>query len=186
VSWSFLPNLITITRVILLIPLTYYLLNENYKVSVLIFFTAGFSDALDGYLARHFSWASRFGAIMDPIADKALLVLTMAILTANNQLSLILFMTVAARDLMIVTGAYYYHWRLGPYDMAPSRLSKLNTFVQILLVTCLLISLSYANIPDVFIDSLIGLTFITTIGSGFNYFWVWGKKMYAELNKKND
>ena len=169
-----------------MIPLTYYLVNENYKVSVIIFFVAGFSDAIDGYLARHFSWASRFGAIMDPIADKALLVLTMALLTVNSQLSLALFITVAVRDLLIVTGAYYYHWRLGPYDMAPSKLSKFNTFVQILLVTSLLVSLSFANLPILFIDALIGLTFVTTISSGVDYFWVWGKKMQLELDNKND
>jgi len=171
--------------VILLLPLTYYLLDENYRVSVIIFFIAGFSDGLDGYLARHFSWGSRFGAIMDPIADKALLVLTMALLTANSQIHLSLFITVAARDLLIVAGAYYYHWRLGPYDIAPSKLSKFNTFVQILLVTSLLVSLSFANMPALFIKGLTYLTFITTVSSGIGYFWIWGIKMQTELNKKN-
>ena len=169
-------------RVVLLLPLTFYLLNENYQFAVIIFFIAGFSDALDGYLAKHFSWVSRFGAIMDPIADKALLVLTMALLTFNNHIALSLFITVATRDLLIVSGAYYYHWRLGPYEIAPSKLSKLNTFIQILLVTALLVSLSYAAMPKLFLDVLIWLTFATTITSGINYFWVWGKKMQLEIH----
>jgi cardiolipin synthase len=76
-NWRFLPNLITLIRIFLLIPLTYFLLVKNYKVGVILFFIAGFSDALDGFLAKRFSWVSRFGAIMDPLADKALLIVTM-------------------------------------------------------------------------------------------------------------
>lgn len=184
-NWSYLPNIITVLRVILLFPLTYFLLVENYQVAVIIFFVAGFSDALDGYLAKRFSWVSRFGAIMDPLADKALLVLTMAILTINQEISWPLFITVAVRDIYIVSGAYYYHWLLGPYEMAPSKLSKLNTFVQLLLVTTLMVSLGYRPLSEWLINFLIAMTFATTISSGVHYTWVWGKKMRRELGRRN-
>jgi len=180
-NWSFLPNLITMLRVILLVPLAYYLLLPDYKVALIIFFIAGFSDAIDGFLAKRFSWVSRFGAIMDPLADKALLVLSMAILAFNHQLSLPLFITVACRDILIVSGAYYYHRRIGPYEMLPSLLSKANTFVQLLLVTSLLVSLGYKNMPDIYLKGLVILTFITTIASGLHYLYIWSKKMQQAL-----
>jgi len=182
---SFLPNLITLIRVILLVPLSIFLLREEYTVALIIFVIAGFSDALDGYLAKHFSWTSRFGAILDPLADKALLVITMAILTYNQKLSWALLITVLIRDIYIVAGAYYYHYRLGPYEMHPSYLSKFNTFVQLLLVSCLLVNYGYNPLPDWFVNGLIILTYLTTISSGIHYGWVWGNKFKAELNARD-
>jgi cardiolipin synthase (CMP-forming) len=183
-NWSVLPNVITILRVILLFPLSYFMLLPDYKIALVLFFIAGFSDAVDGFLAKRFAWTSRFGAILDPLADKALLVLTMAILTFNQQLSLYLFITVAARDLLIVTGAFLYHKYVAHYDMAPSKLSKFNTFVQILLVTTVLLHLGYREFPSFFIDYLVWLTFATTISSGLHYLWVWGRKMKIDANHK--
>ncbi len=181
-NWRFLPNLITLIRVLLLIPLAYFLLAKNYKIGVILFSLAGFSDALDGFLAKRFSWVSRFGAIMDPLADKALLIITMAILTFNGYLSWWLFAAVTVRDVYIVAGAYLYHKIIGPYDMQPSNLSKLNTFVQLLLLMTLLISLSYYALPNQWIDYLVMLTYATTILSGLHYTWVWGHRFKTELN----
>ena len=181
---SVLPNAITILRVVLLFPLSFLLVKQHYNHALVIFVVAGLSDGLDGYLAKKFNWVSRFGAILDPLADKALLVITMAILTYNGEISWLLFGTVAARDLFIVAGAYYYHYRLGPYEMHPSYLSKFNTFVQIFLVFVILISLGYSPIPDGFIEGLMVLTYFTTIGSGIHYGWVWGKKFNEEVAKR--
>ena len=185
-SWSFLPNLITLLRIFLLVPLSIFLLNDDYTTALIIFVIAGFSDALDGFLAKHFSWVSRFGAILDPLADKALLVFTMAILTYNQQLSWVLFLIVMLRDVIIVAGAYYYHYRLGPYEMQPSKLSKFNTFIQLLLVASLLVSLGYRPLAEVYLSILIALTYFTTLSSGIHYGWVWGRKLEKELSKKSE
>ena len=171
-----LPNIITSVRLILLIPLSFYLAQQDYQNAVLIFFIAGFSDALDGFLAKRFNWVSRFGSILDPIADKALLVLTMGILTLNNKISLQLFSLVTIRDIYIISGAYYYYKKIGPYDMAPSYISKLNTFVQISLVTLILVSLSYYTVPELLISWLTIAVYITVVLSGLHYTVVWGKK----------
>ncbi|WP_444994250.1 CDP-alcohol phosphatidyltransferase family protein [Aliikangiella sp. IMCC44359] len=181
---SFLPNLITLMRVVLLVPLTLFLLSEQYFIALVLFVVAGFSDALDGFLAKQFSWVSRFGAILDPLADKALLVITITILAYNQKLSWTLLSIVLIRDIYIVAGAYYFHYRLGPYDMQPSNLSKLNTFVQLLLVTVLLVSLGYYSLPDMLIKSLILLTYVTTITSGIHYGWVWGNKFSQAIKEK--
>ena len=172
-NWTQLPNIITSIRLILLIPLSICLLNENYEASLIIFFIAGFSDALDGYLAKKYNWISRFGSILDPIADKALLVITMLILTVNNQFSWLFLITVAVRDIYIVSGAYFYYKNIGPFNMEPSYLSKFNTLMQILTVTSLLVSLSYFPIPIEFIDALVMLVYFTIISSTVHYSWVW-------------
>ncbi len=185
-NWSILPNLITLLRVVLLFPLSVLLLKEDYTFALILFVIAGFSDALDGFLAKHFSWVSRFGAILDPLADKALLVVTMAILTYNQQIEWALFAIVAARDLYIIAGAYYYHHRVGPYIMQPSYLSKLNTFVQLLLVSSLLLSLGYYPLPDLFIQLLIWITYFTTVSSGIHYTWIWGRKMQQALAEQDE
>ncbi|TQV84533.1 CDP-alcohol phosphatidyltransferase family protein [Aliikangiella coralliicola] len=185
-NWSMLPNFITLLRVVLLVPLSLLLLDENYTYALMLFIVAGFSDALDGFLAKHFSWVSRFGAIVDPLADKALLVVTMTILVINGVLSWTLLIVVAIRDIFIVAGAYYYHYRLGPYKMQPSYLSKFNTFIQLLLVSGLLVSLGYHPIPPTFITVLIWLTYFTTVSSGVHYGVVWGKKFKQELQLKKE
>jgi len=180
---SFLPNLITIIRILLLIPLSYLLIQQDYSTALILFIVAGASDALDGFLAKQFSWVSRFGAILDPLADKALLVFTMAILTYNGVISWLLLSIVFARDISIVLGGYYYHYRLGPFEMQPSYLSKFNTFVQILLVTSYLISLGYKQLPALYIDSLVVLTYVTTVSSGLHYVWVWGAKFKQAISE---
>ncbi|MCF6192708.1 MAG: CDP-alcohol phosphatidyltransferase family protein [Kangiellaceae bacterium] len=180
-----LPNIITSIRLILLIPLSFYLSRQDYQAAVIIFFIAGFSDALDGFLAKRFNWVSRFGSILDPIADKALLVLTMGILTLNDKISLQLFTLVTIRDIYIISGAYYYYKKIGPYNMAPSYISKLNTFVQISLVTLILVSLSYYSVPDLLINSLTIAVYLTVVSSGIHYTVVWGKKYKAALQSKS-
>lgn len=181
-----LPNIITSIRLLLLIPLSFYLSHQDYQMSVFIFFVAGFSDALDGFLAKKFDWVSRFGSILDPIADKALLVITMGILTINAKINLLLFVSVTIRDIYIISGAYYYYKKIGPYNMKPSYLSKLNTFVQIALVTFILVSLSYYTIPSWFIEWLTISVYLTVILSSLHYTLVWSKKFKLALLEKSE
>ncbi len=171
-----LPNIITSIRLILLIPLSFYLSNDEYLLSLIIFLVAGFSDALDGYLAKKFNWVSRFGSILDPIADKALLVITMGILTINQIVSWPLFLCVTLRDIYIISGACFYYKSIGPFDMKPSLISKVNTFAQLLMVTSILVSLGFHPMPKYSIEGLIILVYITVILSTVHYSYVWGKK----------
>jgi len=185
-NWKQLPNVVTSIRLILLIPLSYYLSAENYWTALVIFFIAGFSDALDGFLAKKFNWVSRFGSILDPIADKALLVVTMAILTLNQKINLLLFLCVAIRDIYIIAGAYFYYKKIGPFNMQPSFISKFNTFAQILMVTILLISLGYMRMPIELINGLVILVYLTVVASTVHYTVVWGRKYINVRQTKLD
>ena len=184
-NWTQLPNIITSIRLLLLIPLSHYLIAENYQTALIIFFIAGTSDALDGFLAKRYDWVSRFGSILDPIADKALLVITMAILTFNQKISLLLFSCVAIRDIYIFAGAYFYYKQIGPFNMQPSLISKFNTFAQILMVTLILVSLGYMKVPEPIIPVLVILVYLTVITSTLHYSFVWGRKYLNERKSTN-
>ncbi|MEL0036875.1 MAG: CDP-alcohol phosphatidyltransferase family protein, partial [Gammaproteobacteria bacterium] len=69
-----IPNMLTIMRLLLVFPLVVLLWNELYATALLVFFIAGFSDGLDGFLAKRYNWTSVFGSVADPIADKLLMV----------------------------------------------------------------------------------------------------------------
>jgi cardiolipin synthase (CMP-forming) len=186
-NWKLLPNIITSIRLLLLIPLAFYLSSQNYQPALMIFFIAGFSDAVDGFLAKKFGWVSRLGSILDPVADKALLVLTFAILALNGKISVLLFSVAAVRDIYIVLGAYFYYRNIGPFQMEPSYLSKFNTFAQILLVVMVLVSLSYYPMPDNYVVSLTWLVYATIVSSSVHYSWVWIKKYrVAKQSKLNN
>ncbi|MBT7754554.1 MAG: CDP-alcohol phosphatidyltransferase family protein, partial [Gammaproteobacteria bacterium] len=71
---SFIPNFICIVRIVLIIPIVYLLWNEDYLLSLFLIAVAGLSDYLDGFLAKRNNWRSELGAILDPTADKLLLI----------------------------------------------------------------------------------------------------------------
>lgn len=169
-----IPNIITVLRILLIGPLVYLLSVENYYLAIWLFFIAGVSDGIDGFLAKRFDWKSRFGAILDPIADKLLLVITMLMLSINQHISWWLFGLVTFRDLVIVFGAWFYHKKMGPYEMQPSRISKANTFFQISFVVSLLVTLGLYTLPNWVITALEVTVYLTTVVSGLHYVILWG------------
>ncbi|WMS87540.1 CDP-alcohol phosphatidyltransferase family protein [Pleionea litopenaei] len=173
-----IPNIITVLRVLLVAPLIYLLAQSQYYWALWLFFFAGLSDGIDGFLAKRFNWKTRFGAILDPLADKLLLVSTMLMLSLNGEISWWLFGLVTLRDLIIVTGAVVYHRALGPYDMQPSRLSKGNTFFQILFVVSVLVSLGWYTLPDWYMLTLEMVVYASTVISGTHYILLWGGRFH--------
>jgi len=98
--------------------------------------------------------------------------LTLAIL---GMIPMLLMLLVILRDLVIVTGALVYNFRVRELEAAPSIISKVNTFTQILLVLVVVLDEGLIGLPDLAIQVLIGVVFITTIASGINYVWVWSR-----------
>ena len=68
-----IPNTITFIRLLLAIPITINIYQGNEGLALILFIIAGLSDCLDGFLARKFSWESKFGQLLDPLADKCLI-----------------------------------------------------------------------------------------------------------------
>jgi len=175
---SDIPNIISIFRIGIVPAVVVALIYEQYKLALLLFAVAGISDGLDGYIAKRFNFISRLGSILDPLADKLLLVSTYITLGWLGLLPLWLVMLVIGRDILILLGAFAYHRVFGFYEMAPSWISKTNTFFQIVLGLAVVLIASGVNFPDILLWILIYVVTATTIMSGIGYVWTWGSRAY--------
>ncbi len=177
-----LPNIITITRIVAILPLAWLMWHKEYKGALLIAFLAGLSDGLDGFLAKRYNWQGWLGGVLDPLADKFLMFACYLVFAIQGVIPWWLFVLIMARDLVIVGGATYYHFKVGKIAKAtPTMLSKLNTAMQILLVLILLIS--YSRLLDLFVFHfpLILVVGVLTLASGIHYVW-----MGFSMAKKNE
>jgi len=181
VGWHLLPNVLTFLRILLTIPFAMALYYEHFSSALVLFFVAGFSDGVDGFLARHFNWRSRFGAIADPLADKILLVSAYLMLSVTGVFPWWLFALVIGRDLVIVSGALAYHFLVGRYEMRPSWLGKLNTFVQIVVVLAVILSLAGIPMPPWTREWGVGLVAVCAVLSGMHYMTLWGVRAWRSL-----
>jgi cardiolipin synthase len=174
VNISQLPNIITLFR-IALVPAFIVLLNEReYGLALLLFAVAGLSDGLDGFIAKRYHCETRLGGILDPAADKILLVSAYVMLTVMDHVPFWLMVAVAFRDLLIVGGYLVYTSMYGPVQMRPSRLSKVNTFMQILLIVAILVQQAAGFDYPRTTETLAWLVLGTTVLSGGHYLWLWG------------
>lgn len=181
-----IPNAISIARMVMGAPVAILLMNGWHAEAFWLFLAAGLSDALDGLLAKRFGWTSRLGAVLDPIADKALLVSAFFVLAAVQVVPLWLTLLVVGRDAVIVTGALAYYGLIGKYEMAPRWLSKLNTVVQIVFVALAMLSISVMPLSGTLLAVLMYTVMVTTLLSGIDYVWVWGRKAWRARNGAAD
>ena len=138
-----LPNLITIGR-LLIVPLVVVMIGQGqWATAFLLFVAAGASDAVDGFIARRFDMRSEFGAYIDAVADKALLVSIYFSLAVVGVLPGWLAIVVVSRDIMII-GAIIISWLMGrPVAIQPLTISKLNTAVQIAFAALFLFKMAF-------------------------------------------
>jgi cardiolipin synthase len=172
-----LPNIISFLRIILVAPIVWALLNNQYDLAVILFVIAGISDGVDGFLAKRFDWTSRFGGVLDAIADKLLLVSTFICLWLLAVFPLWLVALIIIRDVLIVGGGVIYNLKVEKFIAEPSVMSKLNTLLQIVLATVGVLSLGLLNVSAVMIDVLSWAVAITVVLSGFGYANTWGRRV---------
>lgn len=175
-----LPNVLTLTRLALAPAIAWLLVERHDKAALALFIAAAVSDLLDGILARRWGRQTRFGAVADPVADKAVGLLVVVVLTLQASLQPWFAAAVVARDALIVGGALAYRFVIGRIDMAPSSISKLNTALLFVLLAGVL-GLRTGLVPDgTWRSTLQWATLATTIGSGLHYLFAWSRKaMYA-------
>lgn len=177
---EYIPNIITVLRLALVGPIVISLLTHHNQAAFWLFVVAGLTDAIDGYLARRFRWISRWGAMVDPLADKFLMVSTFLVLGYLSIFPLWLLLMLVVRELVIVSGGVVYHFWIGAYEFIPTRISKLNTCLQIILIICLMFNLSYALIPAEWLEYLMLMVFATSLVSLINYIVVWGRRAWLQ------
>jgi cardiolipin synthase len=181
--WRHLPNLISALRLLLVLPAFWLIGEREYAQALVIVAIAGASDALDGYLAKRFGWQSRLGGLLDPLADKMLLLAGFLGLAMTGALPAWLFVLVIGRDLLIVCGAVAYHNLVGPFDAEPTRLSKLTTVVQIACVIGELLRLAWLpELPGRL--ALLVATAVLTVASGLHYVVVWSARARRAVRQR--
>ncbi|QBS12526.1 CDP-alcohol phosphatidyltransferase family protein [Legionella geestiana] len=173
----YIPNALTLFRLCLIVPFLVFLHQGAYTHALYTFLLAGVTDALDGWLARHFGWQTLFGSFADPLADKLLVASSFISLALLGTLPWWLVALVFLRDLTISLGVlgWYYFIRIRLH-FAPTRLSKINTTVQLMLVLAALLKLSGLQFSDSLMTTLVFLTTLTTGATYIDYVWTWGRK----------
>jgi cardiolipin synthase len=164
-----LPNLICVARIALIWPIIAALANANYDFALLLFAAAAVSDGLDGFLAKRFGWTSELGKILDPVADKLLLISVFVMATSLGLVPWWLTLTAVTRDLMIILGAIVLRIWIGPLRGRPSIVSKINTLLQLAYLLGVITSAAGYGPPQRFLAVLAVVVLITTLLSGVNY-----------------
>lgn len=178
-----IPNIISILRITLVVPIAYFLWYQNYLTALLLFLIGGLSDGLDGFLARRYKWETELGVILDPMGDKLMMLTAYLILGWHNLLPWWLVSLVIIRDLILVFGALLYRKFIGEAKLKPLFISKLNTVFQILLVLLIMFS-QVITLTPLIIDSILWLVVATTLMSGYAYINEWGRRAWHILKGK--
>ena len=168
----------------LVIPVVWAMLSDEFYTALVLFAVAGFSDALDGFLAKHYHWQSRLGSILDPLADKLLLVASFATLTGLGLLPAWLLWLVLGRDVLIVVGGLAYHYIVGKFELLPLWSSKINTLLQIILVLMVIFQASGLVDAQHVITIAIWLVVASIINSGSEYVIVWGLRAWKGTRRR--
>jgi len=162
VKLKYIPNMICVVRIILVAPIVWALLEGRYGLALGLILVAGFSDALDGFLARRFDWRTRLGGLLDPAADKLLMFAAYVTLAWIGLVPVWFSAIVVGRDIIIIAGAIVYQLYVAPVHGEPTGASKLNTVFQILFVL-LTISHAWRGQPPMFALQLLGAAILMTI-----------------------
>ena len=178
-SLSWLPNAVSLLRIALVAPILLLILDGRFGWALGLFFVAGFSDGIDGYLAKRFDWHTRLGALLDPVADKLLVAGTFITLAYTQHIPVWLATVVILRDVVIVGGAAAYNFIVKPVQGEPTKISKLNTALQLLFLLFVLSRAGF-NWPDKISITVLGASIlITVVISGVDYVWSWSNRARA-------
>ncbi|MBR0696029.1 CDP-alcohol phosphatidyltransferase family protein [Bradyrhizobium lablabi] len=172
-----IPNIITLGRIILVPIIIWAIVSSQMEIAFAIFVVAGVSDAVDGFLAKRFNMTSELGALLDPLADKALLVSIYVALGIWGAMPRWLVILVVSRDIMIVS-AVIVSWLFDkPVEMKPLMVSKLNTVAQVAFAALVLASLGFGFEPRPYDLILMGLVTVFTLVSVSLYLVEWLRHM---------
>jgi cardiolipin synthase len=184
------PNVLTIFRMVLIpifVTLVFY---QRFVWALAVFVIAGLTDGLDGLLARRFDQQSQLGTILDPIADKLMLVTAFIVLSLKSvfhpplpkHLPIPFWVTVAviSRDVFIIVGAAAINIMTGFRGFKPSWLGKLNTTVQIVAVALIMFAASVPFGSGYYLPTLYTCVFTLAILSGIHYVFFVSKLMNEE------
>ncbi|MCH1477614.1 MAG: CDP-alcohol phosphatidyltransferase family protein [Arenicellales bacterium] len=168
-----IPNLLTLARIAAVPVLILFLYEGRYGAALAVFVLAGITDGLDGWIAKRFKCVTRLGSILDPLADKILIVSTYVMLVLAGDLPFWLILLIGFRDLGIIAGVLVLNTLNGHVQMQPSLLSKVNTFLQISLVILVMVErIGFIALEPV-AEILLWFVAVTTVASAIHYVYFW-------------
>jgi cardiolipin synthase (CMP-forming) len=180
----FIPNALCVLRMLLVVPVAWLLLNQDFQRTMWLFAFAAATDGLDGFLAKRCGWTSELGKILDPLADKILLVGTYITLAVVGFVPVWLAVTVVGRDVVITVGAILYNWIYGYPNGRPTGISKLNTLCQIVFALLIVGSHAIGRSSELAVTVLGALVLVTTVVSGLDYVITYAQKAMAASRER--
>ena len=186
-----IPNILTILRMALVPVFVSLLFYERFLTALAVFVLAGITDGLDGLLARRFNQKSQLGTILDPIADKLLLVTSYVVLSLPQispqpiprHFPIPFWVTAAviSRDVFIIVGASAINIVTGFKNFRPSLLGKINTTVQIVSIVLILIAASVPQLSG-YLPTVYTTVFAFAVISGIHYVFFAAKLLNEDRN----
>lgn len=164
-----IPNLLCLLRIALIWPLVIAMREAQHGLIILLFVIAAVSDGLDGYLAKRYHWQSDLGKILDPVADKLLLMTVFITAAWLGIAPWWLTAAAVARDVMIGLGALAFRLWFGPLQGRPTLISKVNTGMQLAYLLAVVLAAATAFPPREVIDALAMVVLLTILISGTDY-----------------
>jgi cardiolipin synthase len=159
-------------------PVASSLIEENYALALALFVIAAVSDGLDGYLAKRFGWTSQLGKVIDPLADKLLLVTVFVTASWHELVPWWIAAAAIARDIMIGLGALIFRLWFGPLKGRPTVISKINTLFQLGYIAAVMFVAAVGILPQDIVDALAYIMFVTTVLSGADYLYQFTKRAW--------
>lgn len=126
-----LPNSLTLLRILLIPVFSYFFMTGQFRWALIVFAVTGFTDVVDGALARWLKKKTTLGAMLDPAADKLLMLVSFLLLSLRHIVPLYLTLLVIGRDLWIISGLFFLKRHKRKLYFQPTKISKANTFFQL-------------------------------------------------------
>lgn len=163
-----LPNILTLTRILLLPFFVATLIYNQYRYALIIFIAASVTDILDGFIARITGQITDFGKILDPVADKFFLVTSFILMSSIGMIPKWLAIIVISKDLIVVTGSVILYFVTHKLNIEPSILGKASSASQFFLVGLVLL---YSNLVETISVPLPVLSIVAAVTSlaGIHY-----------------
>jgi len=163
-----IPNILTLTRILLLPFFAATLIYEQYQYALLLFIAAAITDFLDGFIARVKKQITYFGTILDPVADKFFLLTSFIMMSKTGLIPMWLTIVVLSRDLIVITGCLIIYLVTNNLDIEPSFVGKTASAGQFLLIGFILLSLNFKSDMTFLNFPFIVVAVLTAI-SGLHY-----------------
>jgi cardiolipin synthase len=163
-----LANRLTILRILMTPAIAILLLYKYMAAAIALFLLAGITDGLDGFVARTRGQRTALGMVLDPLADKLLLMSAVVVLTVLKELPRWFTILLVSRDLILIGGAVILYMFVGKMSMPPSWLGKFTTGFQIATVLLAMLD-NFAPLLRPVVMPVAFLTTALTIGSGLDY-----------------